>query len=504
MKTKTKNYAKRLTVLVAAMAIFTSCTKDGDWDDSVTLYGFDVEIQSDTKEKPLTQVASISFVIKPKYDFDKVPMEVSCATSDGVLKLNGYIDVRNGSKYSIEETEGMFTYVPESAGTHKLTLVFENSKGAKVEKEIVFEYAVSEFTVVQVSADPEEIWGAREYAYDLKIVPKNEGQSMTGYQIRFDYYPGLKIRFNDEPVEADGSTYYSISNASYVFTVFLTPSAFGKDGRQSLSYTVKNETTEISGWTIGQNVKKPTINWANAGFDKSDLAKGDYFTLSCDIIQNPETTPVYYKMWLTSESGTSTNNFGVGGDFSDEFIAADIINGKFTKQLRTYDPSTVAGHYTLHLQFRDAYGNETTEAQRGFDVASKITVEGSDKTGAVYVARGSSHKDNMYLSKYHPSFKVTAHEKYKILNVKYEITGSIKKASGWTTFTYTGNTITLNSQSYESELISDEKQILSGAGMNYAASNYAQYFQNVKIKITVSTDAGSPIVVTQNANVLDK
>lgn len=472
-----KNIFYLIIAFLSVSVTFQSCTEDGDWENANGgQFGFTINRDASFIEKAVGESNQFKFNVVTNYDFATIPMKFKFSSSlNGELKLNGQVLVTN-TEYPLTNKENIFEYKGLEEGTHKLTFNVTNDKGASKEEIFNFKYTLSDFTL-NVVGGTADIYQGDETTYVHKITPTNNGAT-TGYEIRFDSYNG-DIKFNG--VAASLGQFYTIANLNN-FLVTLKTNQIGQGG---LTYTIKNINSTRS-FSIAQTIKARSIVITSANPSALNVIPNTPMTLTGIISLSPNTgnNNIQYKTWISSATNnqmsgiTTTNNAYV-----DYALGA---NGSFTIPFNAVQTGT----YTMNLQVKDSFGNESTVKSFtivvGFPLTFTVPVSATFKFLRAAVGNNYSYT----LLDFARTFTVKA-DPAKISNIQYTL--SYVFAGQPKTHVFNDVINLQNEVLYQN----DTYQALNAVGFN----NNTNAISEAKLKVKVTANDGTTIEQEINASI---
>lgn len=408
----------RLLLVLATLLGMVACNKDGDWgnDSREEMFGFVVERDAEFPEQALNKTTYIKTKIKANYKFDKIPMEVKVNYRQGgsSLSLNG-IKLEDNTAYLITNSENTFEYVGKTEGSHNFVIIFINDKGVKKEEEFRVNYAISDFNILQpIPTNPnQEVWQGDEYSYNIKIDPTNPSKPINDYEIKFDVFDG-EVKMNGNPIVAD--RWYPIFNLS---NNLISMKSNGH-GNVFLNFSVKNGTTERNSF-ITQRVKQREININSLDISDSLILLGSNNNrVFGHISKKPATTNnIFYKTWLSNyQSGYSS-----GITLVNDYVEVALNSNNSFQTSFNVGRNVPQGRYTLAIQFKDEYGNESEVKTFDFRVTDgelnwSVTPSATANFEIWNVAGGK----NFCLASFNQSFNVSVNRPNEyIVSIKYKI-----------------------------------------------------------------------------------
>lgn len=346
------------------MVVMNSCREDGEWGNNEGgQFGFSIERDKDFIEKAVGEENQLKFNIIPKYDFGAVKTVFKFTTNlNGVLKLNDEV-LKQNQEYSFTSEKNTFQYTGNISGVHELKISVKNDKGAAGEEVFSLPYAISEFTHT-FNGGTGPIFQGEETAYLMKIIP-GSGQPTTGYQIKFNTYPG-EVKLNG--ISASLDQWYPLNNIES-FTTSLTTHKAGQD---KLTYSIRNSTI-TKDYEIQQNVQARTITIESLNYSPADIAVNSQVQISGIVNKSPSNTntTIQYKTWISSASNSNLN--GIQNTNNAYVTYALGTNGSLLLNIS----ALAAGIYTYNMQVKDEFGNESEVKSFEISVTAPIYFDDS-------------------------------------------------------------------------------------------------------------------------------
>lgn len=323
-----------------------SCSEDGDWENvNGGQFGFNINRDASFIEKAVGESNQFKFNVVTNYDFATIPMKFKFSSSlNGELKLNGQVLVTN-TEYPLTNKENIFEYKGLEDGTHKLTFNVTNDKGASKEEIFNFKYTLSDFALTFVGGTG-DIYQGDETTYTHKITPSNP-QNTNGYEIRFDNYNG-QIKLNGIPAQV--GQFYPIPNINN-FAIGLITSQIGQT---DFTYTIKN-VNSTKPYTIQQTIIARKILIESANPSALNVMPNTPMTLTGIIKKVPTTgnSIIKYKTWISAATNNQMNGISTTNNVYVDYSLGG--NGSFTIPFKAVQTGT----YTLNIQAKDEFGNES-------------------------------------------------------------------------------------------------------------------------------------------------
>ncbi|UTG66783.1 DUF3872 domain-containing protein (plasmid) [Elizabethkingia anophelis] len=350
-----------------SLFIFNSCRSDGDWGDNQTngQFGFKVERDKDFQEKAVGETTDLKFNIKANYDFATVPMKIKYTGDlDGVLKL-GDIVLEQNKEYDLKNPDNILKYTGNVNGTHKLKISVKNSKDQSQTEEFELKYAVSDFQVNLTGGNSNQNYQGQDIIYTGKITPAKNTDT-KGYIIKFNTYSAGTIKFNG--VAAELGKEYPINDISS-FTVTTNST---KSGSQNMGYTIKNSTVSRD-FEIQQNILARTIAFDNEPtISKTLLSVNEDLSIIGIVKKNPsDNSTIFYKTWISSATNGATDGISTTNGIYQQYALG--VNNQLKIDMKTVK----TGDFTINVQLKDEFGNESDVKQFQVKVDNKITINSS-------------------------------------------------------------------------------------------------------------------------------
>ena len=353
-------------ILLTCFSIFSlnSCREDGEWgNENGGQFGFTIERDDNFIEKAIGETNQLKFNIVTNYDFNSIETKFKFVTNlNGILKLNGQTLTAN-QEYTLTSKDNIFEYVGLVAGTHDLKINVKNDKGASKEEVFELKYSVSEFTLT-TSGGTADIYQGDETVYNHKIT-LGSGQPNTNYQIKFDTYNG-EIKFNGVPAVL--GQFYPINNIND-FNVSLKTNQIGQG---KLTYTIKNPTVSKP-YEIQQTIIARQIVIESMNASSLSVVPNTPMSLVGIVKKTPITTnsTVHYKTWISSASNNNLSGIQTTNNIYTPYALG--ANGSFSINFNALE----TGSYTLNIQTKDEFGNESNIKSFDIVVGTALAFVGS-------------------------------------------------------------------------------------------------------------------------------
>lgn len=350
-----------LFIAILSLLFINSCRSDGDWGDNQTngQFGFSIERDKDFQEKAVGETTDIKFNIKANYDFSTVPMVIKYSGDlNGVLKL-GDITLEQNKEYELKSANNILKYTGNEAGTHKLKISAKNAKDQSQTEEFELKYGVSDFQI-KLEGGNGDFYQGQEISYVGKITPAKNTDT-KGYSIKFNSFDG-KIKFEGANVEL-GKEYPINDISNFSISTLST-----KIGQSKLSYTIKN-TTVSRDLDIQQNILARTVSFdGDASISKNVLEPNQRFSLQAVVKKNPKVSgDLFYKTWVSGQNVIADGITTTNGTYQ-QYALGD------NNQLKLDLQALKTGDYTLNIQLKDEFGNESDVKQFQIKVDNPIKI----------------------------------------------------------------------------------------------------------------------------------
>lgn len=405
---------KILFILLAGMiCVLNSCREDGDWGENQTngQFGFSIERDKDYIEKAVGETTDIKFNVKAKYDFSTIPMVIKYTSNlNGVLKL-GDIVMEQNKEYDLKNADNILHYIGNSPGTHGVKISVKNAKDQTLTEEFELKYAVSEFTHT-ISGGIADIHQGDETQYLMKVVSGN-GQTTTGYQIKFNSYNGT-IKYNGVPATLE--TWYPIHNIDS-FNISLISSIAGQG---KLTYSIKNSTVNRD-YEIQQTILARQIVIESLNINANSVLPNSQMSLLGVLKKSPSTsnTTIQYKTWISSASNNNVNGIQTTNNVYTQYALGTTGN------LQLQFNAISEGNYTLNFQAKDEFGNESEI--KSFNIVVEKSIQFIGGTAANIYIRSSVL--DLYFNKFSRTLKIQSGGNTTITKVKYTINFDYKQST---------------------------------------------------------------------------
>lgn len=473
-----KKTLKLLAVFFAiAFTVFNiqSCSDDGDWENGTNggQFGFTIERDDFFIEKAVGETNQIKFNIKPNYNFETVATSFKFTTNqNGVLKLNG-TTLNPNQEYNFTNKDNIFEYTGNAAGDHVIKISVKNAKGASKDEEFSLKYGVSEFAHTFVGGTA-QTWQGDEAVYSMKITP-NANTPANGFKIKFTDYNGT-IKFNGVPAQIGQE--YPINNINSFTTTLST----NVSGQVALHYTISNATVSKD-YEIQQNIEARKVVIESMNLSSLNVTPNTQMSLTGVIKKTPATTDqtIQYKTWISSSSNGNPNAIQTTNNAYLNYALGP--NGTFSYNFNALEQGT----YTLNMQAKDEYGNESDIKTFNITVTAPIQFVGNIAGSIDLKFQTSGALMRMYLVGFNRTVKAQAGGATQISNVKY----TISWYHGNTPYSYeftenvNGSALDIQGQAFQTGQVLWQTYALTGNIPNPPSSGI--------LKIEVFTNTGQTI-----------
>lgn len=471
---------KLIYILLAVFCLsitINSCQEDGNWEDvNGGQFGFSVKRDANFIEKAVGETNQFKFNIEANYDFATIPMKFKFTTDlSGVLKLNGQV-LNPNQEYTLTNKDNIFEYTGNVEGSHKVSFVVSNTKNVTKEEVFEFKYTLSDFSLTYVGGSG-EIYQGDETTYIHKITPSNP-QNTSGYEVRFDTYNG-QIKLNGVPAQI--GQFYPIPNVNN-FAIGLITSHIGQT---DFTYTIKN-VNSTKPYTIQQTILARKILIESANPSALNVMPNTPMTLTGIIKKVPTTgnSTIKYKTWISAATNNQMNGISTTNNVYVDYSLGG--NGSFTIPFNAVQTGT----YTLNVQAKDEFGNESDiksfNIVVGFPLTFTVPVSATFKF--LRVAGGNNY--SYTLIDFARTFTVKA-DPAKISSIQYTLTYVF--AGQTKTHVFTDVINLQNEVLYQNETY----QALNAVGFN----NNTNAISDAKLKVKVTANDGTTIEQEINATV---
>lgn len=481
---------KNLFYLIATFFCLTvfinSCSEDGDWQDAPGgQFGFTVDRDANFIEKSVGESNQLKFNIVSNYNFSTVPMKIKFTSSlNGTLSLNGQ-NLQQNTEYTLTNKENIFTYIGNVPGSHMLSIIATNDKGATKEEKFTLPYGVSEFTHT-FTGGTADIYQSDVTPYLMKIVP-SAGQPSTGFEIKFNSYNG-DIKLNGVAVQT--GQYYPLPNIDN-FTVSL---ATNQVGQGVMDYTIKNSTVNKN-YNIQQTVIARKIVIESMNINATNVLPNTQMSLIGVIKKTPTTpnTSIKYKTWISASSNNNVNGIQNTNNVYTPYALTGV--GSFNINFN----AIAQGTYTYNIQVQDEFGNESAVQTFNVVVAPEITFVGALATelNIKWIMPSLPSQIKTSFPSFNRSFKVVAGGNSTIIKIDYAI--SFTHGGQNFSYNFTEN-VTNGTNTYE---IANLDYSTGNIQLGTFGTNTIQYpaLTNVVVKIKATSSTGAvleqPVTATQ-------
>lgn len=481
---------KNLFYLIATFFCLTlfinSCSEDGDWQDAPGgQFGFTVDRDENYIEKSVGESNQLKFNIVSNYNYSTVPMKIKFTSSlNGTLSLNGQ-NLQQNTEYTLTNKENIFTYIGNVPGSHMLSIIATNEKGATKEEKFTLPYGVSEFTHT-FTGGTADIYQSDVTPYLMKIVPSS-GQPSTGFEIKFNSYNG-DIKLNGVAVQT--GQYYPLPNIDN-FTVSL---ATNQVGQGVMDYTIKNSTVSKN-YNIQQAVIARKIVIESMNINATNVLPNTQMSLIGVIKKTPVTpnTSIKYKTWISASSNNNVNGIQNTNNVYTPYALTGV--GSFNLNFN----AIAEGTYTYNIQVQDEFGNESDVKTFNVVVAPEITFVGALATELHVKWQIPSLPSQMktWFPSFNRSLKVVAGGNSTIIKIDYAI--SFVHAGQNFSYNFTEN-VTNGTNTYE---VTNQDYLTGNIVLGTFPTNSvgSPALNNIVVKIKATSSTGAvleqPVTATQ-------
>lgn len=472
---------KNIFYLVAAFFCLTftisSCSEDGDWENvNGGQFGFTVNRDASFIEKAVGESNQFKFNVVTNYDFATIPMKFKFTTDlNGVLKLNGQV-LNPNQEYTLTNKDNIFDYAGNAQGLHKVVFTVTNDKNVTKEEVFEFKYTLSDFALTFVGGTG-DIYQGDETTYTHKITPSNP-QNTNGYEIRFDNYSG-EIKLNGVPAQL--GQFYAIPNINN-FAIGLITSQIGQT---DFTYTIKN-VNSTKPYTIQQTILARKILIESANPSSLNVMPNTPMTLTGIIKKVPTTgnSTIKYKTWVSAATNNQMNGLSTTNNVYVDYSLGG--NGSFTIPFNAVQTGT----YTLNIQAKDEYGNESDIKSFNIVVGFPLTFTIPVNATFNFIRVASGNNYSYTLIDFARTFTVKA-DPAKISSIQYTLTylfAGQPKTHVFNDVINLQNEVLYQNESYPS---------LNSVGFNTNTSAIS----NAKLKVKVTANDGTTIEQEINASI---
>ena len=255
-------------------------------------------------------------------------------------------------------------------GTFKYVVQFKDEFGTESQSyEFTIKVTNNDFNIEQkTNTNLDNIFQGGSVDVDVEV--KEELSTSEEYQIQFTsfdpndvYLEKTKVKFNSLDIQLN--KWYPVNKGS-INKIILNPYYFGD---KKLIYQIKNS-TYTKQKELELNVKKTTISLQNLSLRYSDnIYINEPFKLMGKVEKTyPEHKNVEFKTWL---SLGDSNDFNQVTNSYRKYNFQEEGENIFSSD---YNISKV-GNYTLNIQFKDEFGNESEVKTFHINVLSRLEIE---------------------------------------------------------------------------------------------------------------------------------
>ncbi len=374
---------KHLSLILIGLLVLISCEEDMPLNYALK---FKAQVEQEQKATYINDSKEISYAITTEYKFDKVQMKIKLNTDKKGVFMLGEKTLEVGKFYNLNQQKNAIKYIGLAEGKHHLTFHFENEHKEKSIKELDVDFVRKEFNV-EVKGKFEDIIQGEENEYLLRILSSETDKDK--YQIRFDSYDKLgdfKIKFYKTAVEL--GKWYDMDINVYVPLILQTSNS----GAVTLKYSVRNS-SNIKDFEFTQTIKGSSIILKDFSIDKTETnSVNDNINISGVVLKSPKLTKtIYYKTWLSDATSKQPEGLSTTNGSYTKYELSDT--NEFKIKLNTHK----IGSYTLKLQFKDEYGNESEVKEFKITVLDKdFNLKEQGDFSSVHQGQNSSFKVGVY------------------------------------------------------------------------------------------------------------
>lgn len=309
---------------------------------------------------PLTFIVNKSYNnnVTMKYNITSLKKFIATNEKGQAIELNKW--------YDLQKDTLLLNYKALEQGEHDIKVLFKNSKEYQIEKKVNLTFANNnEYTIEDVFiTNLNTVYQGQTVEYNFKIKPL-EG-STQNYEIQF-------LNFDDLDLNGNSTIFLNDERVNLEEWIKIQPENLHKvklksynAGNKKFVYQIRNseKTKKIE---KDFTIKKATISLENLVLSSNELWLNEPFTISGTIIKtNPNNKKIQYKTWVTKGDENAVNdtqtyrNIQLTNDnfFSEEIVVSNV------------------GEYTINVQVRDEFGNESEIKKFDFRINSKISIQG--------------------------------------------------------------------------------------------------------------------------------
>lgn len=264
--------------------------------------------------------------------------------------------------YDLEKDTLLLNYKGEEQGEHKIKVIFKNDKGFEVEKIVSLTFSPNKSFILEdvFLTNLDNVFQGQEIQYEFSIKPAETTSDTYEIQIQeFDINTQSYIKLDGETITLN--KWYKITPEN-VNKIVLN---YNTTGNRTFRYVVRNSKglSKVVGKEI--NVKSTHISLDNLILAPSVLWLNEPFKIEGQVIKtNLKNKNIEYKTWIGSGDETALNvtkTYRASTLDENNFFSTELI-------------ATKTGKYTLHIQARDEFGNESSVKSFEIEVSSKIEI----------------------------------------------------------------------------------------------------------------------------------
>lgn len=360
--------------IVAFSLSIVGCSKDKEQDP--IQWKFEVKADKDTiSNLALNDIVPVTYVVNRKYNTGAtMQYRVNLDKSQGfTIYDNNDNEIKDFGFQNLTSDTLKLKYKGTFQGIYSLSVTFKNSKNERVDKRVAFEYGIKnknkEFNIEQkVNANLNNITQGQdvELSFEVKEVANTEEEFQIQF-LKFDeadeYLQKSKIYLNNNEIEIN--KWYSINKGSINKILLNSFNA----GNKKLVYQIKNS-VYTKDKELDINVKKATISLKNLTLKADKIYINEPFKIEGKVEKTYSNVKnIEYKTWLSS--GNAAHLKDITNTYRSYKLSDE--NNIFSLEFNAVN----VGNFTLKIQAKDEFGNESEVKEFNIKADSKLEIEES-------------------------------------------------------------------------------------------------------------------------------
>ncbi len=336
---------------------------------------------------PLTFIVNKSYnnSVTMKYNITSLKKFIATNEKGQAIELNKW--------YDLQKDTLLLNYKALEQGEHDIKVLFKNTKEYQIEKKINLNFANNnQFTIEDNFVTPlGNIYQGQTVEYNFTIKPL-EG-STQNYEVQFVNFDDLDIDgkstilLNNEKVNL--KQWIKI-NPDDLHTVKLTSY---NTGNKKFMYKIRNEEKEkdvVKDFTI----KKAEISLKNLVLSTNQIFINEPFNIKGMVEKTNNTKTIQYKTWVSKGDANAVND-------TENYQVMQLGEGNLFSEEITIKST---GDYTLNVQARDEFGNESEVKSFDIKVDTRLIIK--NITPKLNFAANATKESFFSKSKYYSDFSV--------------------------------------------------------------------------------------------------